>query len=220
MSVIQHDAPVSMLPATALAEMVSRTPELLRELGRCADRFTGRDLTALTQDVLDVLQAAEATVVALTRDALEQGVIDASTAAGPRDWIRRLSGGESIDDVLGPDARRGSGPLVDHWGDEATAVPETVEVGHRAGMPGLEPTHAGRLATVAQGVQPLRNAHLREALAGGDVSVTCAKTALQEVRRTQPALKGSTREQVLGYYLDHVRALPGAAVAKDVTALS
>lgn len=214
-SSVERDRPdpapssVSYVDARRLADLAEAAREGLGDAGRVAGLLPGPELAGLTRDLLAVMQIAEASVVALVTEAIDRGLIHCSTAAGPAQWVTRLSQGEPLRQLLpcptggtgvGPTGRAGgaggaggsgSGPLVgydERAHEEPTRCEATGDVDDwlmiERALPGVEPVVASRIAKVAAACLLPRNQVVTEALAAHQVGVPAARTALEEVDRT------------------------------------
>ncbi|WP_018158038.1 HNH endonuclease signature motif containing protein [Demetria terragena] len=209
-----HDAHAVAADLARVLPDVAALPEHVHQLH-------GPELTSLVRDLLATMQLCEAAVIAAVADALTRGLINESTAGNPTQWVSRLAAGEPVGALLGQ-ARQRSGPLtpfdepdVDTTGTEM-AVATSGEQGPRPAVPGLEPTHASRIATVATACTQPRNTVLAEALMTGRVGVPAARTALREIDKIMPVLPAGTRDEVFEHFL----ALDPGAGARHIRELT
>ncbi|WP_431842551.1 DUF222 domain-containing protein [Calidifontibacter indicus] len=184
--------------AASCAAVVSDALAAVTRLAQLTGNLTDAELTSLARSLALVHQQTEATLVAVTTDAIERGAVYRSTAADATQWVRRLSTGESTTALLGADTVSAAGPLVpldqpqgsvDAWGDELVS------------RCGLEPSRASRIAKIADAVRSPLNAPLAEALQSGRINTTIAKTCLDNIDKIKAVLPDATREEIYGWLL-------------------
>ena len=184
--------------AASCAAVVSDALAAVTRLAQLTGNLTDAELTSLARSLALVHQQTEATLVAVTTDAIERGAVYGSTAADATQWVRRLSTGESTTALLGADTVSAAGPLVpldqpqgsvDAWGDELVS------------RCGLEPSRASRIAKIADAVRSPLNAPLAEALQSGRINTTIAKTCLDNIDKIKAVLPDATREEIYGWLL-------------------
>ncbi|NHN54997.1 DUF222 domain-containing protein [Calidifontibacter sp. DB0510] len=120
------------------------------------------------------MQLAEQAAVALSREAMERGLIARSTSAGAAQWLMGLTGPAGDIDAAASD---------------------------QPPVPGLEPADARRIAFLAAETRSAENAVIADALQDGRISGAAARTAIEQVDAVVAVLPGATREQVFGYFL-------------------
>ncbi|WP_018157664.1 HNH endonuclease signature motif containing protein [Demetria terragena] len=181
-----------------------------------------RDLAALTREVLALLQVAETAAVSLVAEAIQRGMVHESTAAGPAQWVSRLSTGEDLDRLLPPAATPTSGPLMPlvdcpdedvHHDPPDQSNADTCEI---LRLPGVEPLIASRIAKVATACTQRRNTVLAAAVTANSVGVAAARTALIEVDKVIPVLPSAHRDAVFGHFLN----LPAGSGSKAIRELA
>ena len=188
--------------AASCATVVSDALAAVTRLAQLTGNLTDAELTQAVRGLALVSQQAEASIVALTSDAIERGAVYRSTAADATQWVRRLSTGESTTALLGADTVSVAGPLVpsdeptaassdelDAWGDELVS------------RCGLEPSQASRIAKIADAVRSPLNAPLAEALQSGRINTTIAKTCLDNIDKIRAVLPKATRDEIYGWLL-------------------
>lgn len=231
-SVSGDDGPVEpTMSADDCVRLVGGALDALSAIGPVRHQLSAAGLARLTRDVLGALQLAESAAVGLVAEAEARGVIEESTAAGATQWVSRLSMGESIDEILSAGSWSGSaGPLVDLPGADvcgAVVVAESEHVDNpddapdpdasaRPRVPGLEPSHAARIAKVATACREPRNHVMEDALASGVVGLPACKAALDAAEKVMPVLPTATRDDVFGWFL----ALPAGSGARAVRELT
>lgn len=207
--------------------MLGRALNLLTEASDVAPRLGTHDLAGATQDVLALLQLADAAAVALAREVDSRGLVRESTAGSLTQLVGRLASGEPVRALFPPGTSANSGPLVPVTDDPDATSAQSFSVRDSAGQtsaseparpptPGIEPAHAHRIAKVASACRERRNELVSQALRAGAVSVDCVHAALKQVDEVMPLLPRSTREKVLGSYL----ALPSDAGVRAVRELT
>lgn len=221
------------MSADECAGLVGGAFDALGAIGPVRHQLSAAGLARLTRDVLGVLQLAESAAVGLVAEAEARGVIEESTAAGATQWVSRLAMGEPIDELISAGGGSGSaGALVDlpdvdaaAGGAVAIAGGEHVDspndapdpdVSARPRVPGLEPSHAARIAKIATACREPRNHVMGDALASGAVGLPACKGALDAVEKVMPVLPTATRDDVFGWFL----ALPAGSGVRAVRELT
>ena len=218
--------------AAACAALVSDAVAAVSRLAQLTGNLTDAELTALARSLTLVQQQSEATLVAVTSDAIDRGVVYRSTAADATQWVRRLSTGESADALLGAESLSVAGPLVPL--DETATSEGAAGVGgdasdeacDRAGDPatdeaeswrsGLEPSHASRIAKLAEAARSPLNQALADAVTSGQVNTTIGKTCLDTIDKIKAVLPKASRDEIYGWLL----TLGPGAGAKTVRELT
>ncbi|GAB3751068.1 hypothetical protein GCM10027599_09170 [Yimella radicis] len=189
------------------AECVATATDALasvRRLGKVSSNLTDVELTATAQSLVVMMQQAEASLVALTTDAIGRGVIDRSTAANASQWVQRLSTGEPVPGLLGAGTLSVAGPLVPESapaGDPASATGEPVELEPSPFRSGIEPAHAARISKLADACRSPLNQVLADAVCTGSVNTTIAKTALDNIDKIKAVLPTADRGEVFSWFL-------------------
>ena len=178
----------------------------VRRLGKVSSNLTDVELTATAQSLVVMMQQAEASLVALTADAIGRGVIDRSTAADASQWVQRLSTGEPVHGLLGAQTLSVAGPLVpvasassEPTSDPAGAAGEAVD--STALRSGIEPAHAARIGKLADACRSPLNKVLADAVCTASVNTTIAKTALDNIDKIKAVLPGADRGEVFSWFL-------------------
>lgn len=194
--------------AAERASDIAAVLSAVRRLPQICANLTDTELTAAVRSLAGVMQHSEAAIVTMTSDAITRGAIDRSTAAGPTQWVERLSRNEAVATVMGAGPLAGvAGPLIlidegviarDADADGDTDVPASG---------GFEPSQATRIAKLADAVRSPFNRVLAGAIASGAVNTTVAKAALDNVDKVADVLPKNPladvplRDQVFGYFL-------------------
>ena len=196
--------------AAACAEAITSSLESITRLAHLPANLTDAELTDVTRSALLVMQQAEATVVALTADAIKRGAVYRSTAADATQWVQRLSTGEAASALLGAETVTVSGPLVpiDEPVDEATtdstggstegSTEDSCEELWRSGM---EPAHATRIRKLADAAQTPRHQKLIDAVITGQVNTTIAKTSLDTIDKIKAVLPNAEWDEIYDWLL-------------------
>lgn len=188
--------------AASCSALISDALAAATRLAQLTGNLTDAELTSLARSLALVHQQTEATLVAVTTDAIERGAVYRSTAADATQWVRRLSTGQSTSALMGAESVCAAGPLVptdephpevdgevDAWGDE------------RVSGCGLEPAQASRIAKIADAVRSPLNAPLAEALQSGRINTTIAKTCLDNIDKIKAVLPKAGRDEIYGWLL-------------------
>lgn len=188
--------------AASCSALISDALAAATRLAQLTGNLTDAELTSLARSLALVHQQTEATLVAVTTDAIERGAVYRSTAADATQWVRRLSTGESTSALMGAESVCAAGPLVptdephpevdgevDAWGDELVS------------RCGLEPAQASRIAKIADAVRSPLNAPLAEALQSGRINTTIAKTCLDNIDKIKAVLPKAGRDEIYGWLL-------------------
>ena len=178
----------------------------VRRLGKVSSNLTDVELTATAQSLVVMMQQAEASLVALTTDAIGRGVIDRSTAANASQWVQRLSTGEPVHGLLGAQTLSMAGPLVPvaSTNSEPTSDPTGVAgeaVDSTALRSGIEPAHAARISKLADACRSPLNQVLADAVCTAGVNTTIAKTALDNIDKITAVLPTADRGEVFSWFL-------------------
>lgn len=181
------------------AAAVRAALDALPALSHGAALLDGAELTASVRDLLHLMTGAEAVVIALTTEALSRGLIQESTAADGTQWLGRLARGESSESVADKDEL-----------SEASAA-------QRLGSPGIAPSHARRLARLAEAGRLPRHRLLTEAVTHAVVTTGVAATALQNVDKIAAVLPAATHDDIHGWFLELAPGT-GAAGVRALTA--
>lgn len=203
--------------AASCSALISDALAAATRLAQLTGNLTDAELTSLARSLALVHQQTEATLVAVTTDAIERGAVYRSTAADATQWVRRLSTGESTSALMGAESVCAAGPLVptdephpevdgevDAWGDE------------RVSGCGLEPAQASRIAKIADAVRSPLNAPLAEALQSGRINTTIAKTCLDNIDKIKAVLPKAGRDEIYGWLLTF-DAGAGAKTIRELT---
>lgn len=196
--------------AAECAAKVAEAIAAARRLAEISANLTDTELTAAAQALAVVTQRAEAALIGVTADAIGRGTVLRSTAAGPAQWVERLSRNEPVATVMGPGVLAGAGPLVPDT-DAVTEEPEAPEATEAQieALGGFEPADATRLAKLAEAVRSPFNQVLSNAITSGVVNSKTAKTALDHVDRVVDVLpkppadadQPPMRDQVFWFFL-------------------
>ena len=205
--------------AAACAELVSDAVAAVSRLARLTGTLTDAELTSVMRSLALVHQQSEATMVAVTCDAIDRGVVYRSTAADATQWVRRLSTGESPDALLGAESLFVAGPLVPL--DEPASPPaadesEASRTDNELRRSGLEPSHASRIAKLAEAARSPLNQALADAVISGQVNTTIGKTCLDTIDKIKAVLPKASRDEIYGWLL----TLGPGAGAKTVRELT
>ncbi|WP_431843412.1 DUF222 domain-containing protein [Calidifontibacter indicus] len=205
--------------AAACAALVSDALAAVSRLARLTGNLTDTELTSVMRSLALVHQQSEATMVAVTSDAIGRGVVYRSTAADATQWVRRLSTGESADALLGAESLSIAGPLVPR--DEPTSPPpadesEASRTDDELWRSGLEPSHASRIAKLAEAARSPLNQALADAVTSGQVNTTIGKTCLDTIDKIKAVLPKASRDEIYGWLL----TLGPGAGAKTVRELT
>ena len=198
--------------AASCAAVVSDALAAVTRLAQLTDNLTDAELTAAMRSLALVHQQTEAAMVSIASDAIERGAVYRSTAADATQWVRRLSTGESATAVLSADTVSAAGPLVP-VDEPGSASADDVDEPWQCG---LEPSHASRIAKIADAVRSPLNKPLADALQSGRTNTTIAKTCLDNIDKIRAVIPTASREEIYGWLL----TLDVGAGAKTVRELT
>ncbi|WP_240795964.1 HNH endonuclease signature motif containing protein [Yimella sp. RIT 621] len=191
------------------AECASAVSDVLASVERLASvssNLTDVELTATAQSLVVMMQQAEASLVALTADAIGRGVIDRSTAADTSQWVQRLSTGEPVHGLLGAQTLSVAGPLVPVASASSEPTSDPAGVAGEAVVStvlrsGIEPAHAARISKLADACRSPLNQVLADAVCTASVNTTIAKTALDNIDKVKSVLPTADRGEVFSWFL-------------------
>ncbi|REF31832.1 HNH endonuclease [Calidifontibacter indicus] len=205
--------------AAACAAAVAAVLPMIQRLSQLTGNLTDVELTTVGRSLALVQQQSEAGLVAVTSDAIDRGTVYRSTAADATQWVRRLSTGESADALLGAESLSVAGPLVPleeptspPAADDSDASPTDDELRRS----GLEPSHASRIAKLAEAARSPLNHALTDAVTSGQVNTTIGKTCLDTIDKIKAVLPKASRDEIYGWLL----TLGPGAGAKTVRELT
>lgn len=209
-----REGPTHAFPGegSGCVEAITDVLDATLRVSQIPSTLTDVELTQAAQALAVLVQRAEASLIAITSDAIERGAVHRSTAADAGQWIARLSGGEPVEQVVGAQTLSVSGPLL-----PAEQAPVEVSNPGPALTAGMEPAHANRLAKLADACRSRRNQALRQAIDTGAVNSTTAKTALDNIDKIAAVLPKASRDDIYGWFLDVVPGSNGAKAVRELT---